>query len=194
MNTIKSKWKSLSTVTRGIITSMFEVAVILIFMIVVIQLGGCITDPTSETLSIDSRLQPDSDGYYHLKLDSTKTQTLHRISGTAFFNGNPRENIKVHWYSTHYWLLSDTVGYVVEHWKYDDKDRNYRESIYVGRDTVYISYFEGMEVPTVNKTSYSNARGEINTMFAPVWWMGNDTVTIVGITRDDVKEIKIILE
>jgi hypothetical protein len=35
-----------------------------------------------------------------------------------------------------------------------------------------------MEVPTVNCCSYSNADGEINTMFAPVQSMEGDTATI----------------
>jgi hypothetical protein len=38
--------------------------------------------------------------------------------------------------------------------------------------------FDGMEVPTINPASYSNAEGEVNTMFAPVRTMKSDTVTI----------------
>ena len=35
-----------------------------------------------------------------------------------------------------------------------------------------------MEVPTINPASYSNAEGEVNTMFAPVQSMEDDTVTV----------------
>ena len=49
---------------------------------------------------------------------------------------------------------------------------------YVSIDTSYIIGFEGFEVPTINSSSYSNADGEVNTMFAPVWTMRYDTVHV----------------
>ena len=45
-------------------------------------------------------------------------------------------------------------------------------------DTVYVTGFSGQEVPTINPASYSNAKGEFNTMFAPVRNMKGDTIRI----------------
>ena len=50
--------------------------------------------------------------------------------------------------------------------------------IYVNVDTSYVIGFNGMEVPTINPASYSNGDGEVNTMFAPVQSMEDDTVTV----------------
>jgi len=48
----------------------------------------------------------------------------------------------------------------------------------VSYDTSYITGFTGFEVPVVNSASYSNANGEVNTMFAPVRTMLGDTITV----------------
>jgi hypothetical protein len=50
--------------------------------------------------------------------------------------------------------------------------------VWVNVDTSYVRGFEGMEVPTINPASYSNGKGEINTMFAPVKIMVGDTATV----------------
>ena len=50
--------------------------------------------------------------------------------------------------------------------------------IYVSYDTTHITGFSGMEVPTSNKASYSNARGEVNNMIAPVQIMVGDTMIL----------------
>ena len=93
------------------------------------------------------------------------------MSGTAYLYDEPLEVLKVHWQSSHYWYLGDTLGYIVNRYLTD-------EGIYVSVDTSYVIGFDGMEVPTVNFSSYSNASGEVNTMFAPVQSMEGDTVTI----------------
>ncbi len=45
-------------------------------------------------------------------------------------------------------------------------------------DRSYVIGMEGMEVPTINPSSYSNSNGEVNTMFSPVRVMLGDTLTI----------------
>ena len=84
----------------------------------------------------------DNNGYYHLDINQDSWQTLHRLSGTAYLNGEPLEVLKVHWESSHYWYLGDTLGYIVNRGLTDDL-------IYVSYDTTYITGFDGMEVPTV---------------------------------------------
>jgi len=123
------------------------------------------------TVELDTRLEMDGNGFYHLDIDEENWQTLHRLSGTAYLYDEPLEVLKVHWQSSHYWYLGDTLGYIVNRYLTD-------EGIYVSVDTSYVIGFDGMEVPTVNFSSYSNASGEVNTMFAPVQSMEGDTVTI----------------
>jgi hypothetical protein len=121
-------------------------------------------------VELNPRLNVDDNGYYHLELGES-WQTLHRLSGTAYLNDQPLEVLKVHWESSHYWYLGDTLGYTVNRYLND-------QGIYVSVDTSYVVGFDGMEVPTINPSSYSNAEGEVNTMIAPVQTMVGDTMTI----------------
>ena len=127
-------------------------------------------EPDVIRVELNPRLNVDDNGYYHLEL-SDNWQTLHRLSGTAYINDVPLEVLKVHWESSHYWYLGDTLGYIVNRYLTED-------GVYVSVDTSYVIGFNGMEVPTINPASYSNADGEVNTMFAPVKSMKSDTVTI----------------
>ena len=124
-------------------------------------------------LEIDPRLEVDSNGYYHLTLDTTNWQTLHRLSGivTESNTGIPVEVFKVNWESSLYWELGDTLGYWVR------RALTYN-MVWVNVDTSYVKGFEGTEVPTINPASYSNSKGEINTMFAPVKIMIGDTARV----------------
>ena len=121
---------------------------------------------------IDPRLQEDDNGYYHLIIDTTNWQTLHRFTGTAKINDKSLENLKLYWDSSHYWYIGDTLGYVVK------RNVSALTGQYVYYDTTYITQFEGFEVPTINYASYSNGAGEFNQMFAPVRSMLGDTVTV----------------
>ena len=107
----------------------------------------------------------DTNGFYHLKLDSTKNQTLSRVTGTILLNGKePLISERVEWESNLFWILkqNDTVAYITKS---------------------YINYFTGQFtivklpplistkdelVPTSNFVSYSGKNGEINNMIAPV--------------------------
>jgi hypothetical protein len=112
------------------------------------------------------RLPIDENGYYHLEMDRNNFQTLHRISGNV-----GEENVMVNWESDLYWVLGDTLGYIVKSGYTDDL-------VYVAYDTVYVTGFEGELVRTTNWTSYSNSKGEINNMIAPVKTMIGDTLNV----------------
>ena len=127
-------------------------------------------EPDVIRVELNPRLNVDDNGYYHLEL-SDNWQTLHRLSGTAYINDVPLEVLRVQWESSHYWYLGDTLGYIVNRYLTT-------EGVYVSVDTSYVIGFNGMEVPTINPASYSNSVGEVNTMFAPVQTMEDDTVTV----------------
>ena len=120
-------------------------------------------------------LPKDVNGYYHLKLDKTKNQTVHRVNGKILVNGRePYPAEKVEWESNLYWILrrNDTIATITK---------------------TYINYFTGQYqivqlppliaskdelVPTINSSSYSGDNGEINTMIAPIYNMKGDTLVI----------------
>ena len=65
-------------------------------------------------IQYDMRLPIDGNGYYHLTMDRSNWQTLHRVSGSTYTNeGNPIEFFWVEWESDLYWYLGDTLGYIV---------------------------------------------------------------------------------
>ena len=121
--------------------------------------------------NLEPRLDVDDNGYYHLTLNQQTFQTIHRISGHIYENGQPLDVVKFNWESSHYWILGDTLGYIINRGLTD-------QMVYVSVDTSYIIGFEGFEVPVINCCSYSNGEGEVNTMFGPVRTMKDDTVTV----------------
>ena len=128
-------------------------------------------DTVEIVFDLDTRLDQDNNGYYHLELNPTTFQTLHRISGHIYGDEQPLDVVNFNWESSHYWIIGDTLGYIVNRGLTDQME-------YVSIDTSYIIGFEGFEVPTINCCSYSNSEGEVNTMFAPVWTMRYDTVFV----------------
>lgn len=135
----------------------------------ILFLIGCedtITESEPFIMSWDARLPIDENGYYHLTMNRDTWQTTHRISGQA-----SGENLMVNWESDLYWVLGDTLGYIVKSGYTDEWQ-------YVSYDTVYVTGFSGEEVRTTNWTSYSNSDGEINNMIAPVRSMIGDTLNV----------------
>ena len=119
-------------------------------------------DSYSYTFEIQPNIPIDLNGYYHLTLSRSSWQTLHRISGhVSNRDGIPVEMYWVEWESDLYWYLGDTLGYIV------NRHLN-NNGVYVSVDTSYIIGFNGMEVPTSNSASVSNANGEVSNMIAPV--------------------------
>ena len=169
------------------ITGLIKSVVVGSFLLVV----GCDTrlgpDYDEVFFDIDVRLPLDENGYYHLEMERGNWQTLHRISGSVYVEEGQVELIRFNWYSSHYWYIGDTLGYVVEFGLTDDLE-------YVSYDTNYVTWFNGSEVPTTNCCSYSNSDGEVNNMIAPVQSMIGDTMTISYTYRDyssDLNEGKI---
>ena len=135
----------------------------------------------------DMRLPIDENGYYHMTMDRNNWQTLHRVSGSIQNDLGAVMNERVQWESNLMWYLGDTLGYVVKRGLTDDLE-------YVSYDTVYVTGFNGMEVPTSNIASYSNSDGEINNMIAPVKSMIGDTLKLTAYYDDSWEIFNIVLD
>ena len=144
-------------------------------------------DTVEIVFNLDTRLDQDNNGYYHLKLNPNEFQTLHRISGHIYGDDQPLDVVNFNWESSHYWIIGDTLGYIVNRGLTDQME-------YVSIDTSYIIGFEGFEVPTINCCSYSNSEGEVNTMFGPVWTMRYDTVRVSVEFYDIIQTFEIVLD
>ena len=172
LNTSKT---TVNKFTKVVITALISLIVI-----------SCEDNNNHHELSFDLRLKEDGRGYHHLKLDESNWQTLHRVSGLIRDEGFGVENFWVEWESNLYWYIGDTLGYVVK--------RNFNdEGMYVSYDTTYLTQFSGMEVATSNMISYSNSKGEINNMIAPVRSMVGDTMRLTARWYDGSKDFYIIL-
>ena len=137
-------------------------------------------------VTIDPRLPEDNNGYYHLTLDRQKWQTIHRIDGNVVDeNANPVDVVRFEWSSNLYWILGDTLGYIVKRGLTD-------QMLYVSYDTTYITGFDGMEVPTINPVSYSNSKGNFSQTSGFVKSMVGDTANIVcSVGGSDLEENQI---
>ena len=155
----------------------FIIILIVLTTFVLIQCEDVSSEEDSPEVSIefDMRLPIDSNGYYHLilKKDPNSWQTTHRVDGVVTDESGPVFYQRVTWESNLYWYLGDTLGYVVKRALSDDV-------VYVSYDTVYVTGFSGMEVPTTNIRSYSNDDGEISNMIAPVKSMVGDTLLLTA--------------
>jgi len=138
-------------------------------------------------IQYDMRLPIDGNGYYHINMDRNNWQTIHRVSGSITDDFGAVMNERVQWRSNLYWYLGDTLGYVVKRGLTDDLE-------YVSYDTVYVTGFNGMEVPTSNMASYSNSDGEINNMIAPVKSMIGDTLILTAYYDDSWESFNIVLD
>ncbi len=165
-------------------------------LIVVLLFWSCSKEEYNEdyslpmpTLELDGRLPIDQNGYYHLVLDSTTNQTIHRISGSVL---NTTEPTKVSWSSNLYWWLKqgDTIANITKTYI------NYftGEVTYVNLPPL-VNYKDYL-VPTINSASYVDKNGQINTMIAPIYRMKNDTLVIECTVNEwDIRQtIKIVLE
>ncbi|MBT4947089.1 MAG: hypothetical protein HON27_13090 [Candidatus Marinimicrobia bacterium] len=163
-----------------------------IFIVIVVFIAvacSAIDDDSGMYIELEPRLPMDVNGYFHLDLLKGAWQTTHRISGYISFDGEPAENVRVEWSSSHFWRLNDTLGYYIEYGFTDQLE-------YLALDTTYITGFDEFVVPVINCCSYSNQYGVVNTMLAPVRSMSGDTMT-VGIQFSDeepIGEIYIVLD
>ena len=156
------------------------------FLTCLIMIQGCQDKyPAYDDIELvyNISLPQDENGFYHLPL-ADSWQTIKRLSARLIsmhaenrdsWQRDLVETIMIYWQSSHYWVLDDTLGYIVKGGLTDDLK-------YVNYDTVYVWGFAGQIVPTVNSQSYpANTKPtiyEVNTVFAPVQSMAGDTVTV----------------
>ena len=144
----------------------------LVLMLMLVSCSDYIAMESDEyQFKINPRLEIDNNGYYHLDVIRQNRQTLHRINGVITKNDEPVETIFFEWSSNLYWVLGDTLGYIVNQ-NLNDK------GMYVSTDTSYITGFNGFEVQTINCCSYSNSKGEVNAMIGLVQQMIGDTMIV----------------
>jgi hypothetical protein len=140
-------------------------------------------------LQLDARLPIDKNGYYHLKLNPTSNQTIHRITGRVIGNTQP---LKIEWSSNLYWWLlqGQTVANITK--TYFNPFTGVLQ--YVNLPPL-INWRDAL-VPTINSASYSGKAGEINTVIAPIYRMKNDTLIVkMKVSERDIRQsIKIVLE
>ena len=79
--------------------------------------------------------------------------------------------VRFEWSSNLYWVLGDTLGYIIKRGLTD-------EMVYVNYDTIPITGFGGHIVPTINPACYSNSKGEFSQMSGFVRNMVGDTAEI----------------
>ena len=129
-------------------------------------------DKTSIYVYINPRLPQDENGFFHLTLNRNKWQTIHRFSGLVTDeDDNPLDVVRFEWSSNLYWVLADTLGYIIKRGLTD-------EMVYVNYDTIPITGFGGHIVPTINPACYSNSKGEFSQMSGFVRNMVGDTAEI----------------
>ena len=135
----------------------------------------------------------DNNGYYHLKLDVTRNQTLSRVTGKILADGKePYPPEKVDWESNLYWSIKrgDTVAIITKSYI------NYFTGLYTIVSLPPLIASKDELVPTSNFASYSGKGGEINNMIAPIYKMKGDTL-ILKTTHSTSKQIvytKIVLD
>ncbi len=134
------------------------------------------------SLTLDTRLPKDENGYPYFTLYNPDGQNIHRISGKILIDGLPPspEPVIVNWESSHVWVMKagSTVFKVY---------KNYLNQ-YTGQWTTAqlpdVIAYSDYTIPTINKTSYSDLEtGEITTVIAPVSEMKGDTMTITARVR-----------
>ena len=138
-------------------------------------IDGLNDDPTYQ-------LSKDSNGFYNLKLDKSKNQTIQRITGRLLRNGQPIEDTssgkqpkKVFFSSNLFWWLleGDNVVNITKTYI------NY----YTGELT-YVNLpplinWKDQLVSTINTSSYTEElTGKFNTVIAPIREMIGDTMKI----------------
>ena len=141
------------------------------------------------TMELDGRLPKDGNGYYHLSLNKSTNQTIHRVEGRVL---NTTEPTKVEWESNLFWWLKP--GEVVAN----------TTKTYINQYTGQITYvnlppitnWKEQLVPTTNCCSYVDSKNEINTIIAPIYKMVGDTLILTATIKEKkiTKSIKIVLE
>lgn len=88
---------------------LFDYLVVIFLVLVMIMAASCTTPSEDDEffgipeMELDGRLPIDTNGYYHLELDSSTNQTIHTIGGRVT---NTYEPTKVTWDSNLFWELN----------------------------------------------------------------------------------------
>jgi hypothetical protein len=159
-----------------------------VLILIICVFAGCskedmLFSKKTYSLTIDSVLNStgtrsvlfDNNGYYHLKLDPTKNQTLSRVTGKILADGKePYPPEKVDWESNLYWSLKrgDTVAIITKSYI------NYFTGLYTIVSLPPLIASKDELVATSNFASYSGKGGEINNMIAPIYKMKGDTLIL----------------
>lgn len=128
---------------------------------------------------IDGRCYQDNNGYYHLTVDTNKSQTLHKIG--ARITPIDKYNLSPHvvWSSSHFWeIKSDTLGYA---W-----NQIWNTSI---GDTIPITGYEGQYVPVILGSSHTGGEDSTFMMMALVPEMKGEIIEIYGEARFEEGDI-----
>lgn len=150
--------------------------------------GNPISNPAI-SLELDGRLPKDKNGYYHLILNKSSNQTIHRVTGKVL---NTKEPTKVEWESNLFWWLKP--GEVVAR-----ITKTYINT-YTGQLTYVnlppITNWREQLVPTTNCCSYVDSKNEVNTIIAPIYKMKGDTLVLTASIKQIklTQTIKIVLE
>ena len=148
--------------------------------------GDDITIEFLEGLNEDPnfKLSKDVNGFYRLKLDRNRNQTIQRITGRLIRNdGRPVETLsgglrqKVEFSSNLYWWLlkGDTVANIT----YTFINPLTGELVYTNLPPL-INWRDEL-VPTINQSSYTDDNtGVFNTVIAPISNMEGDTMKITA--------------
>lgn len=148
--------------------------------------GDDITIEFLEGLNEDPnfKLSKDVNGFYRLKLDRNRNQTIQRITGRLIRNdGRPVETLsgglrqKVEFSSNLYWWLlkGDTVANIT----YTFINPLTGELVYTNLPPL-INWRDEL-VPTINQSSYTDDNtGVFNTVIAPIINMEGDTMKITA--------------
>lgn len=141
------------------------------------------------TLELDGRLPKDKNGYYHLILNKSSNQTIHRVTGKVL---NTKEPTKVEWMSNLFWWLKP--GEVVARITKTYINQYTGQLTYVNLPPI-TNWIEQL-VPTTNCCSYVDSKNEVNTIIAPIYKMKGDTLVLTASIKQIklTQTIKIVLE
>ena len=138
-------------------------------------IDGLNDDPTYQ-------LSKDSNGFYNLKLDKSKNQTIQRITGRLLRNGQPIEDTssgkqpkKVFFSSNLFWWLleGDNVVNITKTYI------NYYTGEFTYVNLPPLINWKDQLVSTINTSSYTEElTGKFNTVIAPIREMVGDTMKI----------------
>jgi len=142
------------------------------------------------TFTIDSALNQsgtrsllyDNNGYYHMPLNAYSNQTFSRITGRILVDGKPNPipspvGLNLNWETDHYWVILKGSNVATIYKTYFNTFAGKLMTVELGTLKSNVTSL----VPTINSVSIpSSTTGEINTIFAPVYPMKGDTVTVLA--------------